>query len=142
VHIHPSWLGPRQEKSIYHAMALHTDTLYKVEVVPPLLQSTTSPTNFNLPTYPRDLIYTKTRQAPSPIEPIAHHPSIMRFSILLTSALVALVSALPDPTPQGFSGPCSRDNCGASGKNCGNLLCVPFPSTDPTLRKGCTCSVG
>ncbi|KAF2646588.1 hypothetical protein P280DRAFT_386576 [Massarina eburnea CBS 473.64] len=68
----------------------------------------------------------------------------MRFSIITSTILLTLASALPDPTPQGYTGPCSVDNCGVNGLDCtykGNL-CVPFPSTDLALRKGCTCSTG
>ncbi|KAK0706189.1 hypothetical protein B0T26DRAFT_629645, partial [Lasiosphaeria miniovina] len=40
-----------------------------------------------------------------------------------------------------YTGPCSQSNCGASGQVCPRgYLCVPWPSFDPALRKGCTCS--
>jgi len=72
-----------------------------------------------------------------------HHPppSVnMRFAIIIASVIAGLAAALPDPTPQGYTGPCSNDNCGVNSLQCGNRLCVPWPSTDPALRKGCTCS--
>lgn len=65
----------------------------------------------------------------------------MRSNIIITSFLAGLAVALPDPTPQGYTGPCSVDNCGVNGLKCPSL-CVPWPSTDPALRKGCTCSTG
>ncbi|KAH7079678.1 hypothetical protein FB567DRAFT_126905 [Paraphoma chrysanthemicola] len=65
----------------------------------------------------------------------------MRFSIVLATFLAAVVTAMPDPLPQGYTGPCSKDNCGVNGLQC-RSLCVPWPSTDPALRKGCTCSSG
>ncbi|KAJ4988610.1 hypothetical protein SVAN01_05901 [Stagonosporopsis vannaccii] len=67
----------------------------------------------------------------------------MRFTFIVASLLVGLAAALPDPLPQGYTGPCSDNNCGVSGTRCGSgRLCVPWPSTDPALRKGCTCSTG
>ncbi|KAK4167504.1 hypothetical protein QBC43DRAFT_311980 [Cladorrhinum sp. PSN259] len=42
-----------------------------------------------------------------------------------------------------YTGPCSVSNCGATGKVCPRgYLCVPWPSFEPALRKGCTCSIG
>ncbi|KAK4183725.1 hypothetical protein QBC35DRAFT_393246 [Podospora australis] len=42
-----------------------------------------------------------------------------------------------------YTGPCSASNCGADGRVCRRgWLCVPWPSFDPALRKGCTCSLG
>jgi hypothetical protein len=66
----------------------------------------------------------------------------MKFLIL--TSLLALAAALPDPTPQGYTGPCSARDCGVNHLNCAakSQLCVPWPSTDPALRKGCTCSLG
>ncbi|KAF2865724.1 hypothetical protein BDV95DRAFT_506333 [Massariosphaeria phaeospora] len=65
----------------------------------------------------------------------------MRLSIILSTLLMGVALALPDPTPQGYSGPCSTSNCGVSGKTCsGGRLCVGWPSVDPAKRKGCTCS--
>ncbi|KAF7680291.1 hypothetical protein GT037_001942 [Alternaria burnsii] len=50
---------------------------------------------------------------------------------------------MPDPLPQGYSGPCAKDNCGVSGQVCsGGAICVGWPSVDPAKRKGCTCSRG
>lgn len=72
-----------------------------------------------------------------------HHPPPpvnMRFAIIFASFVAGLAVALPDPTPQGYAGPCANDNCGVNGLQCGNRICVPWPSTDPALRKGCTCS--
>ncbi|EOA84081.1 uncharacterized protein SETTUDRAFT_92088 [Exserohilum turcica Et28A] len=66
----------------------------------------------------------------------------MRPTILITSFLISIALALPDPTPQGYTGPCSNDNCGVTGKNCGGQICVPWPSFDLDKRKGCTCSLG
>ncbi|KAF2246108.1 hypothetical protein BU26DRAFT_61854 [Trematosphaeria pertusa] len=68
----------------------------------------------------------------------------MRLTVVITTLIVALTSALPDPTPQGYTGPCSVTDCGVSHLDCRNKgnLCVPWPSTDPALRKGCTCSLG
>ncbi|KAF1945549.1 hypothetical protein EJ02DRAFT_338598 [Clathrospora elynae] len=65
----------------------------------------------------------------------------MRFTIVLVTLLASIATAMPDPLPQGFTGPCSKDNCGASGLKCPSL-CVPWPHTDLALRKGCTCSNG
>lgn len=71
------------------------------------------------------------------------HIAKMRLSVVLATLLVAIVSAMPDPLPQGYTGPCKPNNCGASGTKCRNgYLCVPWPHTDPALRKGCTCSLG
>src|SRR5690242_8552958 len=87
-----------------------------------------------------------TLRAPDPVFSIATqqsfpHTIIMRFTIIIASLLVGIATALPDPTPQGYTGPCSDNNCGVSGKQCSaGRLCVPWPSTDPALRKGCTCS--
>ena len=65
----------------------------------------------------------------------------MRFAILITSIIIGLATALPDPTPQGYSGPCETSNCGVTGAKCrSGALCVGWPNTDPALRKGCTCS--
>ncbi|KAF1969788.1 hypothetical protein BU23DRAFT_475803 [Bimuria novae-zelandiae CBS 107.79] len=68
----------------------------------------------------------------------------MRFTIVLASLLFTLASAMPDPLPQGFTGPCSTKDCGVNHLDCTNRgnLCVGWPSTDPALRKGCTCSTG
>ncbi|PSN75372.1 hypothetical protein BS50DRAFT_568047 [Corynespora cassiicola Philippines] len=68
----------------------------------------------------------------------------MRFSVIVAAILPALALAMPDPLPQGYSGPCSVSDCGVNHLDCrgrGNL-CVGWPSTDPALRKGCTCSTG
>jgi hypothetical protein len=65
----------------------------------------------------------------------------MRVSIVLATLFASFVTAMPDPIPQGYSGPCSRDNCGVNGLKC-QSLCVPWPHTDLALRKGCTCSNG
>jgi hypothetical protein len=65
----------------------------------------------------------------------------MRFTVLITSIIIGLATAMPDPTPQGYSGPCDVSNCGATGAKCrSGALCVGWPNTDPALRKGCTCS--
>jgi hypothetical protein len=66
----------------------------------------------------------------------------MRLSIILATLLASIVTAMPDPLPQGYTGPCSADNCGVNGLKCRSRLCVPWPHTDPALRKGCTCSNG
>ncbi|EAT77087.2 hypothetical protein HBI56_207930 [Parastagonospora nodorum] len=66
----------------------------------------------------------------------------MRFSIIVATLLASIVTAMPDPLPLGYNGPCSRDNCGASGTNCGNRICVGWPSTEIEKRKGCTCTTG
>ncbi|KAH8731786.1 hypothetical protein GQ44DRAFT_603940 [Phaeosphaeriaceae sp. PMI808] len=65
----------------------------------------------------------------------------MRFSFIIAAFLTSFAIAMPDPLPQGYSGPCERDNCGVNGLKC-RSLCVPWPHTDPALRKGCTCSNG
>ncbi|KAF2023607.1 hypothetical protein EK21DRAFT_80500 [Setomelanomma holmii] len=65
----------------------------------------------------------------------------MRLSLVIATLLASIVTAMPDPLPQGYTGPCSKDDCGVDGLQCGSL-CVPWPSTDPALRKGCTCSNG
>ncbi|CAI6298512.1 unnamed protein product [Periconia digitata] len=69
---------------------------------------------------------------------------IMQFSIFATVLFATLVtSASLPPRAMPYTGPCSQDNCGASGKNCGTAyLCVPWPHMDPALREGCTCSYG
>ncbi|CAA9963117.1 hypothetical protein PTTW11_07060 [Pyrenophora teres f. teres] len=65
----------------------------------------------------------------------------MLLSTMLTTLLATLVIAYPDPTPQGYSGPCEVDNCGVSGSKCSaGRLCVGWPNVNPALRKGCTCS--
>jgi hypothetical protein len=66
----------------------------------------------------------------------------MRLTIIVAAFFASIVVAMPDPLPQGYTGPCSNNACGVSSKNCGNQICVPWPSTDPALRKGCTCSLG
>jgi hypothetical protein len=74
----------------------------------------------------------------------------MRFSTVLpllsaiALTLTNLASALPDPVPQGYTGPCSETDCGVNHTNCRKkgYLCVPWPHVDPALRKGCTCSAG
>jgi hypothetical protein len=67
----------------------------------------------------------------------------MRFPVIVAAFLASVAIAMPDPLPQGFSGPCSKNNCGVSGKVCaGGAICVGWPSTDPAKRKGCTCSQG
>lgn len=86
------------------------------------------------------VFYTIIPQA-RPLQRILIDNLNMRFTILITSLIVGLAAALPDPTPQGYTGPCSKDNCGVNGLQC-RSLCVPWPSTDPALRKGCTCSTG
>jgi hypothetical protein len=66
----------------------------------------------------------------------------MRFAIVI--ALFAGV-ALASPSlmePRAYYGPCSSSDCGASHLNCGNRICVGWPTTDPATRKGCTCSSG
>ncbi|KAF9737482.1 hypothetical protein PMIN01_05261 [Paraphaeosphaeria minitans] len=68
----------------------------------------------------------------------------MKLAVAIASLLVTLAAAMPDPLPQGYTGPCSTRDCGVDHLDCtrrGNL-CVPWPHTDPALRKGCTCSVG
>ncbi|KAL6704393.1 hypothetical protein ACN47E_008245 [Coniothyrium glycines] len=68
----------------------------------------------------------------------------MRASFILTTLLASIAVAMPDPLPQGYSGPCAVDNCGVNGLDCrgkGNL-CVGWPTTNPATRKGCTCSTG
>ncbi|EMD67404.1 hypothetical protein COCSADRAFT_34222 [Bipolaris sorokiniana ND90Pr] len=64
----------------------------------------------------------------------------MRFSIVVATFFASVALAMPDPLPQGYNGPCARDNCGVNGLNCGRRLCVGWPNTDPALRKGCTCT--
>ncbi|KAK3386775.1 hypothetical protein B0H63DRAFT_468366 [Podospora didyma] len=60
----------------------------------------------------------------------------MWFKSLALSAL-----AFAAITSAQYTGPCSANNCGASGTVCARgWLCVPWPSFDPALRKGCTCS--
>lgn len=62
---------------------------------------------------------------------------------ILIAAMASLAAAVPAPQPAGYTGPCSPDNCGIQGTNCGKgYLCVPFPHMDPELRQGCTCSLG
>ncbi|KAK3990406.1 hypothetical protein QBC44DRAFT_325124 [Cladorrhinum sp. PSN332] len=42
-----------------------------------------------------------------------------------------------------YTGPCSASKCGADGRVCPRgFLCVPWPSFEPALRQGCTCSYG
>ncbi|KAF1848127.1 uncharacterized protein K460DRAFT_280597 [Cucurbitaria berberidis CBS 394.84] len=65
----------------------------------------------------------------------------MRLSIIVAALITSLATAMPDPLPQGYTGPCSVDNCGVKGLKC-RSLCVGWPSTDLALRKGCTCSNG
>ncbi|KAE8828162.1 hypothetical protein PTNB73_06619 [Pyrenophora teres f. teres] len=49
----------------------------------------------------------------------------MLLSTMLTTLLATLVIAYPDPTPQGYSGPCEVDNCGVSGSKCSaGRLCM------------------
>jgi hypothetical protein len=74
----------------------------------------------------------------------------MRFTILIAAFLTTLAAALPTAEPaaepvlqrrQGYSGPCSRSNCGASGAVCrSGQLCVGFPVLSGPERQGCTCS--
>ncbi|KAF2113498.1 hypothetical protein BDV96DRAFT_495937 [Lophiotrema nucula] len=68
----------------------------------------------------------------------------MRSIVFLTTIFISLAIALPDPIPQGYTGPCSVTDCGVNHLDCRNKgnLCVPWPSTDPAKRKGCTCSTG
>jgi hypothetical protein len=68
----------------------------------------------------------------------------MRLSTIFMTFLVTIVTAMPDPLPQGYTGPCSETNCGVDGLNCRkkHQLCVPWPSMEEELRKGCTCSYG
>ncbi|KAF2749072.1 hypothetical protein M011DRAFT_399611 [Sporormia fimetaria CBS 119925] len=67
----------------------------------------------------------------------------MRLSIFITAVLTTVVAAMPDPLPQGYTGPCTTAACGASGKACPRgYLCVGWPVLDPALRKGCACSYG
>jgi hypothetical protein len=71
---------------------------------------------------------------------------IMRLSILVATLLATLALAVPASVEmletRAYTGPCAQTNCGVTGKNCGYLLCVPWPHTDLELRKGCTCSYG
>ncbi|KAF2730234.1 hypothetical protein EJ04DRAFT_445476 [Polyplosphaeria fusca] len=64
----------------------------------------------------------------------------MQLSIILMAVMAsfAFARALPDPTPQGYTGPCSDTNCGAKGDNCYKKGCVSWPSLG--APKGCTCS--
>jgi hypothetical protein len=66
----------------------------------------------------------------------------MRLAIIVAAFLASIVAAMPDPLPQGYTGPCSNDNCGVSGTVCRSQICVPWPHTDLDKRKGCTCSNG
>jgi hypothetical protein len=68
----------------------------------------------------------------------------MRYLPLAVLALLtALATALPDPLPQGYTGPCSKNECGADRKICPRgYLCVPTPHPDLDKRKGCSCSYG
>ncbi|KAF2685386.1 hypothetical protein K458DRAFT_417441 [Lentithecium fluviatile CBS 122367] len=73
----------------------------------------------------------------------------MRFTVLAAIFFTTLAAAAPaaepaaEPVPQGYTGPCSKSNCGASGKVCGaGQLCVGFPVLSGPGRKGCTCSTG
>lgn len=65
----------------------------------------------------------------------------MRLFIIVATFLAAVVTAIPEPLLQGYSGPCSKDNCGVNGLKC-RSLCVGWPTTDPALREGCTCTNG
>ncbi|KAA8617605.1 hypothetical protein Ptr902_02513 [Pyrenophora tritici-repentis] len=67
----------------------------------------------------------------------------MRLSTILATLLATLAVAYPDPTPQGYSGPCTENKCGINGNQCGTgQICVGWPHTSPALRKGCACSTG
>ncbi|KAH6622501.1 hypothetical protein F5144DRAFT_329494 [Chaetomium tenue] len=62
---------------------------------------------------------------------------------MLSNRSTLLLLALVAATFGQYTGPCSTSACGAEGKPCGRgYLCVPYPHTDPALRKGCTCSYG
>lgn len=65
----------------------------------------------------------------------------MRFTMIIATVMAGMALAMPDPLPQGYTGPCSKDNCGVNGLVC-RSLCVPWPHTDLDKRKGCTCSNG
>lgn len=71
-----------------------------------------------------------------------HPTNTMRFSVVLATFIASVALAMPDPLPQGYTGPCSNDNCGVTGQKCTNQICVPWPHTDLDKRKGCTCSNG
>jgi hypothetical protein len=70
----------------------------------------------------------------------------MRLSILVSTLFATLALAVPASVEmletRAYTGPCAQNNCGVTGKNCGYLLCVPWPHMDLELRKGCTCSYG
>ncbi|KAF2648138.1 hypothetical protein K491DRAFT_699135 [Lophiostoma macrostomum CBS 122681] len=67
----------------------------------------------------------------------------MHLSILISALFALAASALPEPIPQAYTGPCTTNDCGASHKVCGSgYLCVGYPTLDPATRKGCTCSYG
>jgi len=69
----------------------------------------------------------------------------MHISTTLTALAALIAASVANPAPfVPYTGPCSSTNCGATGLNCQamHLLCVPWPHTDPALRKGCTCSYG
>ncbi|EGO56150.1 hypothetical protein NEUTE1DRAFT_45259 [Neurospora tetrasperma FGSC 2508] len=55
--------------------------------------------------------------------------------------LFGITAAAASPAMAAYTGPCSVTQCGASGVACPRgYLCVPWPSFDPALREGCTCS--
>ncbi|CBY01581.1 hypothetical protein LEMA_uP003680.1 [Plenodomus lingam JN3] len=64
----------------------------------------------------------------------------MRFSIIAATLFATIAVAMPN-LPRGYTGSCSRDNCG--GKACtGGSICVSWPSSNADTRKGCVCSSG
>jgi len=68
-----------------------------------------------------------------------HFPTLL----LTLTSLAGLAVALPKPVPQGYTGPCSDTDCGGIGNKCRRgYMCVPFPTTIPAEREGCTCSYG
>ncbi|KAH8902828.1 hypothetical protein BR93DRAFT_931695 [Coniochaeta sp. PMI_546] len=64
----------------------------------------------------------------------------MWSSILSLSLRVLSLSAISEAA---YTGPCSDQACGATGKACARgYLCVPYPNFDPAQRQGCACSYG
>lgn len=65
------------------------------------------------------------------------------FNIIMVSlkSCLALVAASLSLSSAQYTGSCSASDCGASHKVCPRgYLCVPYPSFEPSLRQGCTCS--
>jgi hypothetical protein len=65
---------------------------------------------------------------------------VMWFSPASLSLTILSLAAL---SHAAYTGPCSDQACGETSKVCPRgYMCVPWPSFDPALRKGCTCSYG